>query len=893
MALTGKTIGELSNLTGTTNNTLFLVEEMGTTYHIAYSGINYTELTYSGLTNLISEGQLSVGKYYLISDFRTCYDQPDYNNLKEPITTGNYKQSDVSPILVLATSVSTLALDAFQPEYPFDQIKYDVTYNITEVTSGEAFGRITERIDNLNNRTDYDHRTILFKRYIGYSYEENNSFSGLVGVSGITGTTAVLYGDTGTTFNSHISAGTIIAIETLDPKFFEVLSVEDDFHATISGVTIGETNGAKYYSADDNGRINYYKPNVQQNDVVEYTTFGDAIDNNTAVNNYVGNHANLHIQDNYGDFLLANNVFIDGEYLNNTIGDGSYNNTFNDDCTDNQIGSQFYNNSTNDDFDRNIIGVLFNNNYITSNFYDNRIGNDFEYNTLIGDDFYRNNIGNNFRYNVWSGNDDFQNNVIGNQFNNNKIYSEFLNNRIGNGYNNNEIYQYFGFNTIGNGFNDNDVYSSFSENTINAYCDSNTFGVENGYGSFYNNTIGLSCDSNIFTGTTSKNEIGDNLYSNEIGDNFERNKIGNDFENNTISNNFRYNQIGDQFQNNTIDDDFGFGGSQARGNVIGNGFQSNDIGEYFYDNTIGDNFIFNTIGDYFINNRISYSMYSCTIINIDDPSQGFQYNNITYGNFSENLTTELGNGGNPIFYSEISTNVVKDAADNIGYVTFLSGGTIVAEPIKVIVTQPFSVTANWSLTTPAVTDESSFTTFLQTTNGLTNVQITDFLLSGNTLTCNLYAEGSSLSLNSLEVTEVGSFGFINGLTTLNLNSNQIVTFDPSIPLPSSLQELGLSSNQIVTFDPSISLPSSLQYLYLSGNQIVTFDPSIPLPSLLQQLDLSSNQMTTSGYTGSEPWANAMSVIPSRGTISFNGNVDSVSGTNLETILIAKGWTENV
>ena len=147
-------------------------------------------------------------------------------------------------------------------------------------------------------------------------------------------------------------------------------------------------------------------------------------------------------------------------------------------------------------------------------------------------------------------------------------------------------------------------------------------------------------------------------------------------------------------------------------------------------------------------------MYSCTIINIDDPSQGFQYNNITYGNFSENLTIELESGGNPIFYSDISTNVVKDAADNIGYVTFLSGGTIVAEPIKVIVPQPFSVTANWSLTTPAVTDESSFTTFLQTTNGLTNVQITELLLSGNTLTCYWFAEVSSRSLNSFEVTEV-------------------------------------------------------------------------------------------------------------------------------------------
>jgi hypothetical protein len=48
-------------------------------------------------------------------------------------------------------------------------------------------------------------------------------------------------------------------------------------------------------------------------------------------------------------------------------------------------------------------------------------------------------------------------------------------------------------------------------------------------------------------------------------------------------------------------------------------------------------------------------------------------------------------------------------------------------------------------------------------------------------------------------------------------------------------------------------------------------------------------MTTVGYTTSEPWANAMSVIPVRGNIYIDGNVNSISGTNLETILTEKGW----
>jgi Leucine-rich repeat (LRR) protein len=254
----------------------------------------------------------------------------------------------------------------------------------------------------------------------------------------------------------------------------------------------------------------------------------------------------------------------------------------------------------------------------------------------------------------------------------------------------------------------------------------------------------------------------------------------------------------------------------------------------------------------------------------------------------------------------------------------------------------FDITANWSLTTPQVVDEASFKTFLESgqdgnseQSNLTNVVITDFLLEDNRLRCNLIATGSDFRLGYVEVTNVNAIGNIVGLQYLDLVYNQIVTFNPTIALPDSLQNLGLYNNnivtfnptlalpsglqslelynnQIVTFNPSIALPSGLQVLYLSGNQIVTFDPtiplpnsltnfslygnqivtfnpSIPLPTTLGSMPLNDNQMTTTGYTNSEPWANAMSVIPGRGTAYFQGNVDPVTGTNLETILIAKGW----
>ena len=689
MALTGKTIGQLTYLSGVTTDTLFPVELSGDTYHISYSAFtnsNYNEGTYDNLYSFATGGTLTAGSYYLMIDFQTCYDQPNYDNTKTPITTGNYKTGTTEPILLLAISTTGFSPTVYSTLYPQDKITYDITWNNTEITSSPAKGRITERIDQYNNRTDYDHRSILFKRYNGYSYDEDSPLSGLVGISGLTGTTGVLYGNTGTTFNSNISSGSIIVIPNLNPEFFEVISVNSDSLAIISGVTISGTDNAPYYSASDDGIMSYYQPNINQNQVYEYTTFGDAIDNSGAVNNYIGNHSNLYLEFGTGDFLLANNVLLEGSFINNTIGNGSYNNTFNDACDNNQIGASFFNNSTNDDFEGNIIGERFNNNYITSNFDNNRIGSDFYSNTLLGGSFYRNNIGNNFNNNVWT-NNDFQNNEIGNQFNDNKIYDDFYNNDIGNGYNNNEIYSQFYRNLIGNGYNGNTIYSDFYENTIEHVFQSNTIGTNLTIGSydFSENKIGSYFENNIIKTNFENNNILNNFESNTITGNTFDNTIGNNFTTNTIGNNFAYNQIGNNFQFNTIDDDFGFGGSSQRGNKIGNGFSSNNVGEYFYDNILPDNFQNNTIGDYFQWNVID------TDINLVDftPNYGnitaFTYNALGTGSTDgiyTNLTgTTNGHGVNASFNIEVSGNTVIGVSGNTSGKLYQVGDTITVDSV--------------------------------------------------------------------------------------------------------------------------------------------------------------------------------------------------------------------
>ena len=104
-------------------------------------------------------------------------------------------------------------------------------------------------------------------------------------------------------------------------------------------------------------------------------------------------------------------------------------------------------------------------------------------------------------------------------------------------------------------------------------------------------------------------------------------------------------------------------------------------------------------------------------------------------------------------------------------------------------------------------------------------------------------------------------------------------------------EIFVLGNTITEF--YYAIPIGLQNLYLGENQIVDFNPSIALPIGLQELDLGGNQMTIAGYTASETWANAQPSFTSSCNVYFKNNIDSVSGTDLETILISKNCTVSV
>ena len=678
MALTGKTIGQLTYLSGVTTDTLFPVELSGDTYQLAYSAFtnsNYNTGTYDELYSLATGGTLSIGSFYLMSDYQTCYDQPNFESDGDPITTGNYKTGTTEPILLLATGPSNFAPTVYSTVYPQDKISYYFYFTETEVTNSPAKGRITERIDASNNRTDYDSREVQFIRYQGFYSED--IYPGKISIDEIG--QVVSTGDT--SFTTAFTVGDILGVYNNNSQgiscfqYYEILTITDNLNMTVTGTSISAVNNT-YYS---NGQplpnyMNPYQCNIPSlTGSAEYYTFIDAGDG--AWNNYIGDNNNI---TGSLPFILSNNVFLDGAYRDNYFGGNCIGNTFNDDCDSNTIGAGFqFNIITNDfddntigtDFRKNIIDTDFNENSILDQFFSNMIGDENENNftnNVIGINFNRNfitisgyfdnnKIGDDFGGNVID--DDFEDNQILNGFQNNIITNPFQSNQIGNIFSNNsilnssQIVSIFENNIIYGGFEDNSIRFIVTGNTFGLNCRTNIFGNNNVGGTLANNVIGSDFNTNTILNGLSDNHIDNNFNNNDIFISSFGNTIGNDFQNNTIGISggtgiFGNNTILDQSLNNGFSGDTRYNtiGSDFTDNNIGENFSFNKIGNFFQDNTIGDDFGFgggnsrgNTIGNFFTNNTIGEYFYNNQVsdeFSYNTVGDYFQLNNISAYNIN-------------------------------------------------------------------------------------------------------------------------------------------------------------------------------------------------------------------------------------------------------------------
>jgi hypothetical protein len=708
MALTGKTIGELSLLQFLTNDTLFPVELSGDTYHIAYSAFtnsNYNEGTYDELYSFATGETLTAGSYYLMTDFQTCYDQPNYDVNGTPIATGNYKTGSTEPILLLAISTTGFSPTVYSTLHPQDKISYDITWNITEVTGGPAKGRITERIDQFNNRADYDFRAVQFIRYVGYFSEQ--FYNGKINLDGTTG--QVTTAQSGTSFTTDFTVGDIFGVYssgingTASFQYYEISSIVSNVEMYVTGRTLANVSNV-YYSAGIRlpNYMNPFQCNITgttNDEFAEYYTFNDGNNYNT----YLGNNIDYNI------FILSNNVFLSGPYENNTFGGNVVGNTFNDVMNSNIVGPYCQYNIITNNFDGNIIGSYFQYNIIDCDMDSNQIGNYFQHNMLgdaDGQDFDFNRIGSYFTNNFLTfNNSDFQNNNIGDSFNNNLIDSGFQNNTIVGDFSQNLIInQSFNDNFIGDNFYDNIIPNSFYSNSIGDDFNANTIYFDFRKNSILNgfnlNTIGgvdnlLTFENNQIMNNFKGNDIQGNFWSNQIKTDFKgndifeefgynnigfgcvpntfsgvtiHNNIGDYFEFNTCYGSFSYNTLGTDFRSNDIQDGFGFGGSYNQGNRIGNYFNNNTIGEYFYNNTIPDNFYNNIIGDYF-----QWNIVDTYVNNVD-----FTTN---YGNISGITYNDLGTGTTNNTYTAIA-GTTNGLGVNATFTIVVSGGTVTGVTIN-------------------------------------------------------------------------------------------------------------------------------------------------------------------------------------------------------------------
>jgi len=639
-----------------TNNT-------GGTFNVNgfYTG-DTTTISYADLITLINNSGLTVSMSYLINDFATVYDQPDYfidNLTKGTVVT---KTGNTEPIVVFASSNNTLYSEAYQPAYPNDIIKYDYTFSNTEYNGTPSFGRISERIDEYNNRTDYDHRNVEFIRY--QIYNKNLLLSGAI--QDFDCTTGVVSG-VSTLFLTEVTVGDVLIFDTISTFGYDVgvrvsaitddTTILVDVDSNYTG-TIFTTQTFSFYSSTATGR--YYKhkeeyigQNILYSDYIEYETFqikSEIINHGyaTSINNYIGDYASFfNVAGN--TFYLSNNVIGEDSFSNkfdsttfsNIFGNRFINNKIGSVCYENIIGGRSEDNIINSYLTNNVIGAEFSNNKIDTNFSNNVIDGRFFYNR-IKNNFYNNNIG---LY--------FNNNVIGDDFNGNIIGIYFSSNTIGNYFGNGGFYvigtvqniigDYFMYNKIGNFFGNDMNFPFLGQGTSE-----DGGNIISNY--FLYNVIG---DNFIYNGANdevSYNEIGDECWFNYFGNQSKHNVIGNLFVGNNgssgypspmgrlNSNNFgnftAFNAIDGILINNSFGDYFGNAGANI--NTITADMSNNMIGNYFGDdgthlnggNTIIATTNQNTIKNYFIKNSVYVGLV----------------NNIIGNNFINNTITDDGLG---------------------------------------------------------------------------------------------------------------------------------------------------------------------------------------------------------------------------------------------------------
>jgi len=698
------------------SNTLTIENNDGSSFNVtgftSGGGCGYESVSYMELQDLVTGGTLTQGSYYLINDFQTCYDQPDFNYNGDPITTPEtYHVSDIEQLVVFATSEQSFSPFAFSISHPNDKITYDFSFNTTENTGSPAKGRITERIDEFNNRTDYDHRSILFKRYKSY-FQDGNINGRIIEMNNglVTGLN--------TNFTGNLITGDTIFIMSQIPMMYEVISID-----SVSGMTVA---GFNYQNFSDpfgfecelmlpsglepiSGTL-YYFNDVGSNEIIDggddmydggnriYTDlFSNVPYTHTQMTDPPVNELNQAV---FGDFVYDGTVQSGDTYFNlgSTYFTNSYPGLFvmsaydveiTDFEIDGNLGADGDGQADTYDYTLTFSGIDY-------SVYCKRVwgAQDPSVNHIYIVDTINNNIIHNIGF---STNDDLDtiSNLTGvtqlhyllfalaggvkptnTQIENvvesyltlieptdiNITLSNLNSNFTGVTSNlpeNNSAYKSLNYkqtNLTGDteSFVEYLTFQTLSDDIINNYIGNyaNTYNWDNNSFLLSNNVFYGNLDyvNNTFGNSCFNNTFDDDCTNNIIGNFFYNNTTDDDFDDNLIGNNFHDNYITANFRRNRIGDNFN------NNTIINGSFDRNDIGNQFENNVITDgDFENNKIGNVYDNNIINSDFYK------NDIDSEYN-NNRTYSQFYGN---QIGNGynGNKI-YSQFYVNNISELFNN-------------------------------------------------------------------------------------------------------------------------------------------------------------------------------------------------------------------------------------
>ena len=463
-------------------------------------GGGITDILYDDLVTAIGSSLLSPGSLYRITDFATTYWMLDDN--ASECNYGNPVVATPEPLIVLATSETTLAKEAYSESFPNDIIWYDWDASNYQNDYGFFYtgdlpdwkGVITFRHETIyNNSAGYDIRSVVFRRWAATA-------------------------DDWVTETSY-SAGDYVMY---DSDIYMCLFDNADVAWTATNwVKVLELGTNVYWNCSP---TQFNGIDSDPDDYQDFYTFYSLSDNSFA-NNKIA-ITNEDYQNQF--YTRLSNIVFTGSCLYNTFetfcgimtfGQGCYSNTFGQGCNSNTFGQGCYYN------------------IFEQGCYSNTFGQNCSSNTFEQDCYY-----NTFGQNCSS-------NTFGQDCNSNTFGQDCGSNTFGQYCNSNTFEQDCGSNTFGKNCSSNTFEQDCYYNIFEQDCNSNTFGQ----GCYYN-IFEQGCNSNTFGQGCSYNIFEQNCYSNTFGHGCYSNTFGQGCGSNTFVQNCYYNIFEQDCDSNTLPD---------------------------------------------------------------------------------------------------------------------------------------------------------------------------------------------------------------------------------------------------------------------------------------------------------------------------------------------------